>query len=1069
MLQAPPLLPLPRRGWPLLSGGGALLIASLLLAAFAGRAAADAIDDYNVAYNFYREHQWEHAEDAFRKFIAAHPDHERVPAARLYQGLCLVQMRKFAPARDVFRVFADKHRTHPDLYLALYRIGECSYFLGEHQAAKVELDRFVSAHPRHELAQWGLHYLAETHLRLQDPRAALTTLQLQLQRFPQGELADDARLLSARAQLALGERAAARSALQALAANEASLRAADAQWELGMLWYEEREYAQAREAFDAVRTRFPQSPLVPAADLNAGYACYHLSDFPAAIERFERAAASPAQSADAQFWKGMSLKSLGRYSEAVATFETLAASPAGAPMIEKAQFHAADALLRAGDYAAATARFLTVVDRAPPGPLAPDALHLATESALLSGNLDEADRLHQRFEQTFPQHGLWLLQRVLHGRILLARGDRAYDAMKSREAEEAYQAAAEEFSQVIQESQVPRTAHLARLLLARTRDRQERFEDVVAALTPLVDQLRQPAAEEEFAEALTLSARALLKLDRNAAAAEAAQLLIDRFPQHERVGEALATLALAQARLKHLEEVDAALDRLWQDSSAGELARRTTYQLAEQAYAQENWERAAVLFRRLAEGGAGELEPAALSGLGYALHKSGQYADAAETFARLKGAAGVSRELAADAAHMCGLSLRLAGRLQPAAEAYAAALRQFALPADAQTLSPEDQRVAALVVQCARGLAKVEAELQQTDAADRAYAQAVEQMQLLPATQRETLDQLLQEWALFHYQARRYEQADVVWRKLVERLPDSPLADDAQLYLGESHFFGGRLDEARQMFRQLIDSPRADGFVQQRAFVLSLDIAADQQNWAELIDVARTFQHTFPQSDQRFYARYRLGEALLRTQQFEEAAQALASLEESPEPLVRQAEWYPNLRLLLAEACLQARQYDKVEAVVARFRTEDPDSPLLYQADEILGRRFKNEARWEEARQAFARVVDSKAGFRTETAAKAQLLIAETYLLEEKFAEAVTEYYKVYLNYKFPDYQAPALYQAAQCDEQLGRWQGAVKSYETLLEKFPEHEFARKAAPALERARQRLETSNLTPPPETSN
>lgn len=1058
-----------RHGRPWSGGRGGLLVATLLLAAFASRAAGDAIDDYNVAYNFYREHQWEHAEEAFRKFIAAHPEHERVPAARLYQGMCLVQMRKFAPARDVFRSFADKHRTHPDLDLALYRIGECSYFLGEHQAAKVELDRFVSAHPRHELAQWGLHYLAETHLRLGDPRAALTTLQLQLQRFPQGELADDARLLTARAHLALGDRAAARSALQALAASETSLRAADAQWELGLLLYGEREYASARDAFDAVRTRFPQSPLAPAADLNAGYACYHLGDFTAAIERFDRAAVAPAQSADALFWKGMSLKSLGKYSEAVTTFESLAASPAGAAMIEKAQFHAADALLRAEDYAAATARFLTVVDRAPPGPLAPDALHLATESALLSGNLEEADRLHQRFEQTFRDHGLWLLQRVLHGRILLARGDRAFDAGKSREAAEAYQTAAAEFAQVLQESQVPRTAHLARLLLARTRDRQEQFEDVVATLAPLVEELRRPDAEDEFAEALTLSARALLKLDRNAAAAETAQLLIDRFPQTGRLGEALATVALAQARLKQLEQADAALDRLWQDPSSRDLARRTTYQLAEQAYAQEHWSRAAALYRRLVEGGAGELEAAALSGWGYALHKAGQDAEAADVFARMSEAKGVRRELAADAAHMHALSLRLAGRLQPAAQAYAAALRQFALPAEAQNLSPEDERVATLVVQCARGLAKVSAELQQTDAADRAYAQAVEQVQRLPAKPRGELDQLLQEWALFHYQARRYEQADVVWKKLVELQPDSPLADDAQLYLGESHFFAGRLDEARQAFQQLIDSPRADGFVQQRAYVLLLDILAEQHNWPAILEAARKFRQQFPQSDQRFYAQYRLGEALLRSQQFDEAAETLARLEASPDPLVRQAEWMAGLRLLTAEAHLQAKQYAEVEEVVARFRAEDPDSPLLYQADEILGRRFKNEARWEEARQAFARVVDSKAGFRTETAAKAQLLIAETYLLEEKFAEAVTEYYKVFLNYKFPDYQAPALYQAAKCDEQLGRWEGAVKSYETLLEQFPEHEFARKAAPALEQARQKLETSNLTPPPQTSN
>ena len=369
-------------------------------------ARADAIDDYNVAYNFYREHQWEHAGEAFRKFVATYPDHERTPAARLYQGLCLVQERKFAPARDIFRTFAQKHPQHPDLYLALYRIGECSYFLGDSAAAKTELDRFISTFPRNDLAQWALQYLADTHLRLKDPHAAMATLRLQLERFPQGELADDARFLTGRTPLAIGDRDAAMQTFRQLASKEAGLRIADAHIELGMLLYEEGQHADARDNFDAVRARFPQSPLVGMADLNAGYACYHLADYDGAIARFEHAAQVPAQTAEATFWKGMSLKSKGAYPEAVATFDALANSAAGTPIAEKGAFHAADAELRRGSYAAAQARFLKLVDQSPPSALAADALHLATEAALLQGNLDDADRLPARFERDFAEQGL---------------------------------------------------------------------------------------------------------------------------------------------------------------------------------------------------------------------------------------------------------------------------------------------------------------------------------------------------------------------------------------------------------------------------------------------------------------------------------------------------------------------------------------------------------------------------------------------------------------------------------------------------------------------------------------
>ena len=1048
----------------------ALLVAVLLQSIAAGPAWADAIDDYNVALNFYRQQQWEHAEESFRKFVATYSQHERTPAARLYQGQALVHQRRFAPARDIFRTFVETHRDHPDRYLALYRIGECSYFLGDFDAARTELDRFISAFPKHELAEWALQYLGETQLRLKDPKAASATLQVQLERFPEGRLAEDARFLLGRAWLAQGDREKALAAFQQLAASETGGRVADAQLEVGMLLYDDQKFAEARTAFDAVRARAPQSPLVPVADLNSGYACYHLGEFEAAIQRFDRAGQSPAHANEARFWKGMSYKSNGEFPAAVDVLKALAETPqVDETLALKARFHWADAELRRGDAAAAQSQFLVVVDKSPMGPLAPDALHLATDAALQQGNLDEAERLHARFAKSYSGSGLWLLQRLLHGRIELARGDRAADAGDQAASRRHYSAAVTEFDEVLKESQVPRTGLLARLLLARAQDRLEQPAEVVQTLEPVMTLLRSPTPDEEFAEAAHLTARAYLKLDRAADAADAAQFFITRFPTHPQFADALSTLAVSESRLQHEQQVDAALDQLWKNPDDRTRAQRTTYQLAEQAYAQKSWSRAAQLFQRLVDGGGGDLQTAALTGLGYSEHEAGRHAQAADAFGKLIDSAAGARPLASDAAHMRALSLRLAGQVEQAATAYAAAVRQFALPADAKNLTPEDLQVVGNVYQCARGLARLQRDLKQLDAADRAYETAFSQLQLLPSEQQSELDPLLHEWAVLHYQAQQYARSDELFAKLIALRPDSPLADDARLYIGESHYFANRFDQAKEAFRQLESDPRADEFTRQRALVLLLDIAADQRDWQESIRLAAALRDAFPQSDQRSYAEYRLGEAQLRSGALEAAVETLTSLEASKSDTVRRAEWFPSVRLLLAESLLQAKKYADVEAVIGRFRTEDAASPLLYQADEILGRRFKNEARWKEAREAFQRVVDSESGRRTETAAKAQLLIAETWLLEEQLAEAVGEYYKVYLNYSFPDFQAPALFQAAQCDERLRRWDSAIKSYETLIEKFPEHEYAKKAQPLLEAARKRLPTETLTPESPTSN
>jgi TolA-binding protein len=1023
---------------------------------FVGDLRADAIDDYNVSLKFYKDQRWEQAEEAFDRFLTTYPDHERAPAARLYLAQSRVHQDEYSAARDAFRTFLDSHSEHPDVYLAMYRAGECSYFLGDYEAAKSELDRFVSAYPKHELGEYALHYLGDTQLRLQDPQAAYASLQLQIDRFPDGRLADDARFLQGRAALTAENTERARELFTVLAAKPESPRGADAQLELAMLLYQAKQYPEAQVAFDKVRTNFPQSKLIPAADINAGYACYHQGDFDAAIVRFDRAATAPAQLEDALFWKGMSLKSKQDYSAATAEFRKLAETTQDRAVALRALFHGADSQLRAGEQTQALTMFLKVVETDPSGPLAPDALHLATEAALLQGSLDEARKLHGQFERDYRSHGLWLLQKLLLGRIELAQGDRAAEANDANAARQSFEQAASVFAEVVAESQVRRTSLLGRLLLGRAQDRLESYEAVVAALAPTAELLKETGSDGEFAESLVLLSRALLKLDRNAEASDAAQLMVDRFSTHPQIPEGLANLALANARLDRATELQAVVDRLWADTANRATAERTTYEIADQAYSAMKWATAAQLFERLATDGSDEYRAAAQSGLGYARYQEGSFTAAADAFGKLLQAGTAERVLASDAAHMRALALRKDNQMEPAAEAYLAAIRQFALPPGTANLSPQDLQVTFNVYQSAKGLARLRRDQMQLDPADQAYQSAFDQLRLLPDDRQAELDQLLQEWAVLHYEAMKYDRSDALFQQLIALRPASPFADDAKLYLGESHFFSGRLPEARAAFEALEKDSAADEFVLQRTLVLLIDMAAERKDWPEQTRLAKELQSRFPQGKDIPYARYRLGEALLQAGDAAGAAAELTALHDSGDATIKSTAWFPSVRVLLAEATLQQPDYPAVERVVAAFHEQDPESPLLYQADEILGRRFKNEARWDEARQAFLAVVESKSGALTETAAKAQLQIAETYLLQENYGEAVIEYYKVHLKYAFPDYQAPALFQAARCDELRGRWADAVKTYETLLAEFPGHEYAVKAAPLLEEAKKRV-------------
>ncbi len=91
----------------------------------------------------------------------------------------------------------------------------------------------------------------------------------------------------------------------------------------------------------------------------------------------------------------------------------------------------------------------------------------------------------------------------------------------------------------------------------------------------------------------------------------------------------------------------------------------------------------------------------------------------------------------------------------------------------------------------------------------------------------------------------------------------------------------------------------------------------------------------------------------------------------------------------------------------------------------------------------------------SQTAVMAQWMIGESYLLQEQFARAVSEYAKVDA-YPFPRWQAAALLQAGKCHERLDAWRSAAECYERLLQKFPECELADEARTRLKAAREHV-------------
>ena len=258
---------------------------------------------------------------------------------------------------------------------------------------------------------------------------------------------------------------------------------------------------------------------------------------------------------------------------------------------------------------------------------------------------------------------------------------------------------------------------------------------------------------------------------------------------------------------------------------------------------------------------------------------------------------------------------------------------------------------------------------------------------------------------------------------------------------------------AQQAFGLLAANPNADDEVREESLFHLLGIAVENREFKETVTVSEQLLKRYPKSKHRYAVRFYRSEAHYQLKQFDDADQALSKLKSETDPTATKADWFPRVWILLGELQLRRKKYYDVEQTVEELRSLHPKSPLLYQADEILGRSYKNRARFDEARAAFQRVIDHPQGSRTETAAKSQLLLAETYLLQKQYRKALLAYFKVYSGYKFPEWQAPALYQVGVCDEALGQWKNAVKTYEDLLKEFPKSEYAELAKSRLSVAR----------------
>jgi TolA-binding protein len=1023
-----------------------LLILSLLLVSPA-LCADDPLDDYRLAVGFYNKEQWKLAAESFQGFLKDHGQHAKAENARYYYGLTLLKLDDFKQAREILRQFVKDFPKGRDTTAARYWIGHASYFLDDFAGAETDLGAFVEVAGQDPLMEWALPYLADTELRLKKPEAARTHFQQALDAFPKGDMAEDSRFGLARSYELLKKTPEAIKAYQVVAANREGSRAAEAQLSLGDLHFDAGDFSAAAADFADFEQRFPESPQLVQAQLNRGFALYQLRDYQQASRQFDKAATVDKHAAEALLWKGLCLKSLGDFAQAISVLQPAYEKYRDQPLAEKLLFQWAVCAERRGARDAARALFVEVADRWPKGILADESLHAASLAAVDAGKLPEAEVLFARFDRDFPGNRLRLRQEILKGRVLAAKGD--------------FAGAGKQFHSVVAASEIESTRQQARYFLADALQKQSQHAQVLEVTEPLAAQVQADQALADFAGVFVLRAVSQLALAKAVPARakpsddvpektarcleslESVRKYRELAPGGPLSAQAQAVAAVAGFLAHKSEAAAAALESLRKNHPRSPELEQALFDSGTIAFSWDDFKTAEVLFTELAAWPQDSRRHAgALADLGWSVYKQQKYAEAVTVFGRLLKEHADDRELVPEAAFMVGKSLQDLGKIPEAQAAFADAWKR---PGTAH-------EVYLAGLQSARLLAR----LKKTAESDAAYEDLIKRF---PG--RSDGDKVLNEWAAVDYDAENYSRADEIFRRLISEYPASDLADNAQLSLAESDLVAGKLDQARNQFTALVKNPASDDGVQQRSLYQMIRIDLETRRWDDLRKDCDLGLQRFPEGTYRYETELRRAEAdfnlASNPADFKAARDRLLELKSLKENAgLKAAAWFPQVWVMLAETEWRLKDYDAVAATVAEFRNWNPQSPLLYQADEVLGRSFKSQAMWVEAREAFERVVKDPHGKLTESAAKSQFMIADTYFWEKNFPEALKEFMKVDILYKFPELQAAALYQAGACQEELQRWKDAARTYDEMLKKFPESEHAAKARDRLGFVRKRL-------------
>lgn len=993
----------------------------------------DADRQLKAAARFFQSRQFEFAAETYEEFLKAYPEHPGAHEAQFFLGESLLHLKRYEEARKAYETYVKKYGTGSYLPWALFRAGEAAYLAGDWDTAVKHLRAYLDNQPGHRMRPYALRYLGEALLQLGKPGEAKELLESALRLYGRLPIADRYRYALAQIEEQNGNIEQALQYYLAVGQGNSDV-ADDALLAAGTIEYERKRYAHARQLFENLLRRFPDSPLTATAHFNNGLALYQLKGYQQAASHFQlvRTLAGDSPLAmDASLWLARCYAAEGRTDEAVRELLALADRAKEANVADaaaRALNEAARLVREGGDTERAMGLYLRLAREFPEHELAEHALVHAVQAASELARADEAERIARDFLQLYPDS-------THRGAVALAVARAALAAGRPELAESWLEPALKS-----EDERVSSTARYYRALILADRG------DYGGAFKELEGLLAKPETVTFLPEAFFLAGRCAFALNRYEEALRQFTVFLQGNSDHELSAHARAYRAICYAHLGRRDDAMKELSALSEGDAS--LYRQCLLACADAFYAIEAYDAAGELYRKIAGDPEApeDVTSFALAGAAWSDYYAGKYAEALksadEFLARF-----TRGPIVPEMVLLRGYALKKLDRLDEAIESFQQVLQKYpdsplaldAALAAARSLTQADRfEDAARYYQIC--LKRLETDLQEKEG---------KQAQAAGVLDEDTI-RLEYAWAL--WKAGRAEESLEQYKLLIERSDDPAVS--AQAKLNAAQLLIDRADqesveEAIALLVGLLETAEEPGLKAQTLFQLAR-ASMVARRWSEAEEYARRFLETAGAKDKEAEAYYILVESLYEQSKGGELAEAVERALEVTDP---SAPWWPTLRIRQAQVLLARQSWQEALEVATEVGRTSSSPQIQALAAFYRGRARMGLGQLDEAIADFKEALKSPS---PEVAARAQFMIGEVYFGQGKYHDAIREFLKVDVVYDLPRWRAAALVEAGKCYEQLNETRAAADLYKRVVNEFAEE-------PVSEEARKRLEALQQSP------